>query len=111
MRLGEAFNVSVSGELSKPSEKEISREKRNDNLSCTYVKVMRTYDVSIKINNAEDKDNVVVVTHHVNDSKIVKESMKGKLTDVTTYAWAVPVAKNSKATLTYSVEISDRECR
>lgn len=111
LRLGEAFNISVSGELTKVLEKEISREKQNLNATCAHVKIVRTYNVSLVINNAEDTDNTVIVSQYLNgDSKIVKESIKGKIKDAIAYEWEVSVAKNSKTTLTYTVEVTDRDC-
>lgn len=111
LQLGEAFNISVNGELKKVSEKEISREKSIVTSNCVKVKILRTYEVLLNINNAEDNDNTVIVSQYLNgDSKIVKESIKGKIKDATAYEWEVPVAKNSKTTLTYMVEVTDNDC-
>ena len=110
MRLGNAFNISVSGKTKKIGEKELSRQKQK---KCADVKIRRTYEAEITINNAEDKDNIVIISQHCrNDAKIIKESVKSTEKNAFTRQWEVPAAKNAKTALTYTVEITstNREC-
>lgn len=105
LRLGEAFNISVSGTITQVSSEETKREKL---AKCLLTKVRKTYDVEITVNNAEDNDNTVVISQDLPiEHKIAKESLKSTLENVSTRKWTVPVAKNSKQTFTYSVEITD----
>ncbi|MCQ2735544.1 MAG: hypothetical protein MJ212_06340, partial [Alphaproteobacteria bacterium] len=55
LNLGEAFNVSASGKVTKIKEKELSRQQKKN--MCNLVKTLLTYDVAVTINNAEDKDS------------------------------------------------------
>lgn len=110
MRLGDAFNISVSGKTKKISEKEVSRQMQN---KCANIKTRRTYDAEITVNNAEDNDNTVIISQNFrHDAKIIKESIQSTDKNATTKQWQIPVAKNDKTTLTYTVEITvnNREC-
>ncbi len=110
MRLGDAFNISVSGKTKKISEKEVSRQMQN---KCANIKTRRTYDTEITVNNAEDNDNTVIISQNFrHDAKIIKESIQSTDKNATTKQWQIPVAKNDKTTLTYTVEITvnNREC-
>ena len=80
---------------------------------CANIKTRRTYDAEITVNNAEDKDNTVIISQNFrHDAKIIKESIKSTDKNATTKQWQIPVAKNDKTTLTYTVEITvnNREC-
>ena len=110
MRLGNAFNISVSGKTKKIGEKELSRQKQN---KCTDIKIRRTYEAEITVNNAEDKNNEVVISQHFrNDAKIIKENIKSTEKNAFTRQWIVPTTPNTKATLSYTVEVTstNQEC-
>ena len=110
LRLGDAFNISISGKTKKISEKEVSRQMQN---KCANIKTRRTYDAEITVNNAEDNDNTVIISQNFrHDAKIIKESIQSTDKNATTKQWQIPVAKNDKTTLTYTVEITvnNREC-
>lgn len=104
LHLGDAFNISVSGKVTKIKEKELSRQQKKN--LCHLVKTLQTYDVSVTVNNAEDTDNAVVFTQNMPQRyQIIKESIKGTEKNATTRTWRIPAKKNDKATLTYTVEV------
>lgn len=110
MRLGDAFNISVSGKTKKINEKELSRQTKN---KCADVKIRRTYEAEITVNNAEDNDNTVIISQNFrHDAKIIKENIKSTEKNAFTRQWTIPAAKNAKTSLTYTVEITstNREC-
>jgi len=104
LNLGEAFNISAGGKITDVKEKEISRKPDNN---CAIVKTLRSYDVEITVNNAEDVENTVVINQHFPEKpEITKESIKGESKDAYTYIWKVKAAPNSKETLKYSVDLT-----
>ena len=104
LNLGDAFNISVSGKVTKVKEKELSR-KPSKNL-CHKVMQLKSYDVSVTVNNAEDTDNTVIFTQHMpKEYKITKENIKGISKNASTHEWQISAKKNSKADLTFSVDI------
>ncbi|MBO6281936.1 MAG: hypothetical protein J6N49_05350 [Alphaproteobacteria bacterium] len=104
LNLGDAFNISVSGKVTKIKEKEINRKPKKN--LCHQVKQLKTFDVSITVNNAEDTDNTLVFTQNMPQGyQIVKENIKGTEKNATTREWQVPTKKNSKTDLTFSVDI------
>ena len=110
LNLGEAFNISVSGKFKTAKSKEISRKPENN---CTAIKTLRSYDVEITVNNAEDVDNTVVIEQNFpNEHTITQESTKSESKNASTRQWKIKVGKNTKATLNYSVDITfnDRKC-
>ena len=110
LNLGDAFNISVSGKVTTADKKEISRKPVNN---CAVVETLKSYDVEITVNNAEDVKNTVVIEQHFPDAhKIVKESVKSESKNASTRQWKIEVDKNSKETLKYKVEITfnDRIC-
>ncbi|MBP5215347.1 MAG: DUF4139 domain-containing protein [Alphaproteobacteria bacterium] len=105
LNLGEAFNISVSGKIKQVKSNDIKHEKIS---KCLVTKVVKTYDVEITVNNAENENNVVVISQDFpQDYKITSESVKSELKNATTRKWKVKVAPNSKQTLTYSVDITE----
>ncbi len=103
LNLGDAFNISVSGKVTKIGEKEVSRKPKKN--LCYQIVQNKTFDVSITVNNAEDTDNHVILTQNMPQRyKILKESIKGSEKNATTRQWRIPTKKNSKAELTFSVE-------
>ena len=110
LNLGDAFNISISGKITKADEKEIERKPNN---LCFTVKMIKSYDVEVTVNNAEDTDNTVILSQNFPDGyKIIKESIKGKSQNANERRWNVSVAKNSKKNLNFTVEIktSERIC-
>ena len=110
IKLGEAFNISVSGKIKSMNEREISRIP---NKECFNVKTVETYNVEMIINNAENNDNDIVISQDFpSDYKIVKESVKGKKINKNRYQWSVKTLANNKNTLTFTVELekSKRKC-
>ena len=110
LNLGDAFNISVSGKVTTADKKEISRKPVNN---CAVVETLKSYDVEITVNNAEDVKNTVVIEQHFPDNhKIVKESVNSESKNASTRQWKIEVDKNSKDTLKYTVDITfnDRIC-
>ncbi|MBQ8482163.1 MAG: DUF4139 domain-containing protein [Alphaproteobacteria bacterium] len=110
LKLGDAFNISVSGKVTTADKKEISRKPVNN---CAMVETLKTYNVKITINNAEDVKNTVVIEQHFPDNhKITDENITSESKNASTRLWKVEVDKNSKNTLKYTVDItfSDRIC-
>lgn len=110
LNLGDAFNISVSGKISKIKDKEI---ERRPNHLCYNVKVLKTYEVEATVNNAEDTDNTVILSQNFPENyKIIDENIKSESKNATTRQWKVATDKNSKKTLKYTVEIksTDRIC-
>lgn len=110
LNLGDAFNISVSGKVTTADKKEISRKPVNN---CALVETLRSYDVEITVNNAEDVKNTVVIEQHFPEThKIFKENIKSERKNASTRQWKMEVDKNSKETLKYTVEITfnDRIC-
>jgi len=102
--LGEAFNISLSGKIKQIRQDEISRKPEN---KCFMVKTLRTYEVEVTLNNAEDVDNTVIFKQSVPaQHKIVKENIKSELKNAIIRQWAISAAKNSKSTLNYTVEVT-----
>ncbi len=107
LRLGDAFNISVSGKITKTKEKELERQP---NRLCYNLKMLKTYEVEVTINNAEDIDNTVILNQRFpEDYVIVKENIKSSSKNSTERQWNVDVAKNSKKTLTYTVEVKSAD--
>lgn len=105
LRLGDAFNISVSGKVQKKSQKERARKLLPNN-RCYDVQTVKSYDVVITINNAEDVDNTVILSQNFpHEYEIVKESVKSEEDKAMQRKWKVDVAKNSKEKLTYTVNI------
>lgn len=111
LNLGEAFNISLSGQVTKTKEKEIERKPQG---KCAVIKTKKSYDVEITVNNAEDNKNTIVIEQDfpTEDYAISKESVKSKQINSYTRRWEVEVSKNDKAELKYSVDItySNAEC-
>ena len=110
LNLGDAFNISISGKISKVKEKELERKP---NHLCFNVKTLKTYEVEATVNNAEDTDNTVILSQNFPDNyKIVDENIKSESKNATLRQWKVAVDKNSKKTLNFTVEVkdSDRIC-
>lgn len=104
LKLGEAFNISVNGKITDMKDKEISRKPENN---CAVVKTLKSYNVEITVNNAEDVKNTVVIEQHFPDEyKITKENIKSESKNASTRLWKIDVAKNSKETLKYTVDIT-----
>lgn len=111
LNLGEAFNISLSGKITKTKEKEISRKPQD---SCAVVKTIRAYDVEININNAEDVKNIVTIEQNFpQEYEIIKENYKSRNKNASTRIWDIEVGANNKAVLKYSAEITftNRICR
>ena len=105
LHLGDAFNISVSGKVQKKSQKERARELL-PNGRCYDVQTVKTYDVEITVNNAEDADNTIILSQHLpHEYEIVKESVKSTEEKASQRKWKMEVAKNSKEKLTYTVNI------
>ena len=107
LHLGDAFNISVKGKISKAKEREIDRQP---NRLCYNIKLLKTYEVEVTVNNAESENNTVILSQHFpEDYKIVKESIKSEEKNATVRQWKVPVDRDSKKTLNYTVEIKSQE--
>ena len=105
LHLGDAFNISVSGKIKKINQKERARELL-PNHRCYDVQTVKTYDVVITINNAEDTNNTVVLNQHFpQEYEIVKESVKSSEDKARVRKWKIDVDKSSKEKLTYTVNI------
>ena len=104
LNLGDAFNITLSGKIKQIKQDEISRRPEN---KCFMVKTLKTYDVEISVNNAEDEDNTVILTQNIPaQHKIVEENKKRKKKNATVRRWIISTAKNSKTTLKYKVEVT-----
>lgn len=102
--LGNAFNITLKGKITKASEKELERLPQNH---CYNIKLQKTYQAEITINNADDSENSVIISQSFPDNyKIVKESIKGSTKNAQTRQWTVTVPANNKLTLSFAVEIS-----
>ena len=104
LNLGDAFNISVSGKVTAGKEKELSRKPEN---KCTLITKLRSYNAEITVNNAEDTDNTVVIEQYFPEKHaITNESIKSESKNISTRVWKMNVAKNSKETLKFSVDIT-----
>lgn len=104
INLGEAFNVSVSGKIKQVQEKELNRKPSNQ---CFNVKTLKTYEVEITINNAEDTENKIVISQDFPpEYKIGRETVKGTAKNATLRQWEIKAKPNSKTKLEYSVDIT-----
>ena len=107
LNLGDAFNISVSGKIKKISQKELSRKPRN---LCYDVKKLVTYEVEINVNNAEKNANTLIFTQNFpKEYNITKESLPSETKNATTRQWKIPLAAESKSTLSYTVEVTQTE--
>ena len=108
LTLGDAFNISVSGKVKKIGQKERARKlisNRTDS-RCFDVQTVKTYDVEITVNNAEDNDNTVILSQNFpREYEITKESIKSEIKNASQRQWKVKVSKNSKEKLTYKVDL------
>lgn len=108
--LGNAFNLTLKGKVSKVTEKEVARKPQN---SCYQVKVLKTYMAEITISNADTQENSVIVSQNFPDNyKIVKESLKGEEKTGRIRQWKLKTPADGKSVLTYTVEIpqNNRVC-
>lgn len=103
LNLGQAFNLTIAGKISKVSEKEIERKPQN---KCYNVKVLKTYTAETTISNADTDANSVIISQSFPDTaKLLKESHKGTLKNASTKQWTVSVPANGKTTLSFTVQI------
>ena len=103
LNLGQAFNLTIAGKISKVSEKEIERKPQN---KCYNVKVLKTYTAETTISNADTGANSVIISQSFPDTaKLLKESHKGTLKNASTKQWTVSVPANGKTTLSFTVQI------
>ena len=103
LNLGQAFNLTIAGKISKVSEKEIERKPQN---KCYNVKVLKTYTAETTISNADTYDNSVIISQSFPDTaKLLKENHKGTLKNASTKQWTVSVPANGKTTLSFTVQI------
>ncbi len=110
LNLGDAFNLTLKGKVSKVSEKEVERKPQNQ---CYNVKLQKTYAAETTVSNADASENSVIISQSFPDNyKIIKESIKGSVKNAQTREWTVKVPANGKTTLSYTVEIpqSTRVC-
>ncbi len=110
LNLGDAFNLTLKGKVSKVSEKEVERKPQNQ---CYNVKLQKTYAAETTVSNADTSENSVIISQSFPDNyKIIKESIKGSVKNAQTREWTVKVPANGKTTLSYTVEIpqSTRVC-
>ena len=108
--LGEAFNISVSGKVKQVQEKELNRKPSNQ---CFNVKTLKTYEVEMTINNAEDTENKVIISQDFpQEHKMGRETVKSTAQNATLRQWEIKAKPNSKTKLEYSVDIiySNRLC-
>lgn len=102
LNLGEAFNLTIKGKISKTAEKELERKPQN---ACANVKLLKTYTAETTINNADTSENRVIISQNLPENyKIVKESLKGTAKNARTRQWTIPVPAEGKTTLTFTVE-------
>ena len=107
LHLGDAFNISVSGKINKVKEKELERKP---NHLCYNIQVLKTYEVEVTVNNAEDSDNTVILSQNFpEDYTIVKENIKSESKNANTRQWHVATDHNSKKSLNFTVEIKSQE--
>ena len=103
LKLGEAFNLTIKGKVSKVSEKEKERSPQN---KCYNVKLLKTYVAETTIGNADSVENSVTINQNIPDNyKIIKENIKGKIKNAQTREWTIKVPANGQTTLSYTVEI------
>mgnify|MGYP004658045575 FL=1 len=103
LNLGQAFNLTIAGKISKVSEKEIERKPQN---KCYNVKVLKTHTAETTISNADTDANSVIISQSFPDTaKLLKESHKGTLKNASTKQWTVSVPANGKTTLSFTVQI------
>lgn len=101
--LGNAFNLTLKGKISKVSEKELERKQKNQ---CYNIKLLKTYTAETTISNADTEINSVIISQNFPDNyKIVKESAKGNAKNAQIRQWTVSVPANGKTVLSYTVEI------
>lgn len=105
--LGDAFNISVSGKVKKINQKELSRLPRNH---CFDVKKRKTYEAEITVNNAEKNANTVIFEQNFPEVyTITKESIPSESKNATTRRWKIAVPAESKAVLSFTVDIVQTE--
>lgn len=103
MNLGDAFNISVSGKIRQVQEKELSRKPINQ---CYNIKTLKSYEVEMTINNAEDTENKVVINQSFpHEYKIVRETTKGIEKNAALRQWEIMAKPNRKTSLEYTVDI------
>lgn len=103
LNLGDAFNLTLKGKVSKVSEKEVERKPQKQ---CYNVKLQKTYAAETTVSNADASENSVIISQNFPDNyKIIKESIKGSVKNAQTREWTIKVPANGKTTLSYMVEI------
>ncbi|MBR1756772.1 MAG: DUF4139 domain-containing protein [Alphaproteobacteria bacterium] len=110
LNLGDAFNISVSGKVKQIKEKELSRKPNNQ---CYNIKTLKTYEIEVMINNAEDSENKVIISQNFpQDYKIIKENFKSIEKNATLRKWEIMTKPNDKTKLEYTVDVtfSNRLC-
>lgn len=108
--LGNAFNISVSGKILNIKKEELDKTSLPNN--CRKVKVKKTFDVEITVNNAETTDNIVNITQYLpQDYTLVKENISGQMKNATTRVWNVKTPKNDKSSLTYTLSITYKQSK
>ena len=110
LNLGNAFNISVSGKVKQIKERELNRKPSNQ---CYNVKTLKSYEIELTINNAEDSENKVVISQNFpQDYKITEENFKSIEKNATLRQWEISVKPNNKTQLKYSADIifSNRIC-
>ncbi|MBQ9271621.1 MAG: DUF4139 domain-containing protein [Alphaproteobacteria bacterium] len=110
LNLGDAFNISISGKVKQIKERELARKPINQ---CYNVKTLKTYEVELTVNNAEDSENKVIISQNFpQDYRISKENFKSIEKNATLRQWEIAAKPNDKTKLEYTVDItfSNRLC-
>ena len=109
LKLGKMFNVFVNGKIT--DVKEISKNKiQSLNNGCFNADIIKDYVAEIEFNNGGDDDAHIVFTQNIGqDVEIIKENIKGKNKNINQYEWEIPVLKNAKTDLKYTVRVKSKE--
>ncbi len=109
LKLGKMFNVYVNGKIVDVNE--VSKNKTGvANNNCYNADVIKDYVVKVEFNNGGNDDvNVVFAQNIGQDSEIIDENIKGELKNINQYEWKVPISKNNKTDLKFTVRVKSKE--
>ncbi|MBQ8870805.1 MAG: DUF4139 domain-containing protein [Alphaproteobacteria bacterium] len=109
LRLGQMFNVFVSGKIVDVKEVSETKNKLVAN-GCYNADIIRDYTAEIEFVNSSDISSEVVFTQNIGqDHQVLKENIKGNLKNINLYEWKINLKPNATAKLDYMVRVKSKE--
>ena len=113
LNIGQMFDVFVDGKVSKV--RKVSENVIKDNVGkCPRYRLTRAYDSEVTFHNGGKTPALIVFYQYIpSKTKIVDESIKGKISDKSAdkYEWRVDLNPEQERTLQFTAEVTFEETR